>query len=233
MATPDSALRRLMRTTGKLLEPYAFDGDEPTWTRVEPEGVAAVGRTRTFRTYTGGQQVLSFGLTLSATPAPWWEFCNWRETRRGADPVPLAAATGPGLLTDSALPDSLTEMWSMRILPGHPGHVDQGDIELIRTELPRRVHAYARRALRLLEPGQYLEELLNLPDQHAETWEAIVVLLAEQGPSAHLDEAGDQLVRACTPDGDTDYARAVVDYARERAAGAGGVLTAAAAAHEV
>lgn len=221
-----------MRTTGKLLEPYAFDGEEPTWTRVEPEGVAAIGRTRTFRTYTGGQQVLSFGLTLSATPAPWWEFCTWRAARLGAEPTPLSAATGPGLLTDSALPDSLTEMWSMRILPGHPGHVDQGDIELIRTELPRRVHAYARRALRLLEPGHYLEELLNLPDQHAETWEAIVVLLAEQGPSAHLHEAGEQLVHACTARGDADYARAVAEYARTRAADRDAVLAGASSAHE-
>jgi hypothetical protein len=91
----DSALRRLMREAGKLLQPYGFHDSEAMWVRVVPGGVASVGRTRTLRTWTGGQQVLRFGLCLSATPTGWWEFRNWRNAQLGLPPTPLEQATGP------------------------------------------------------------------------------------------------------------------------------------------
>ncbi|MCU1641474.1 MAG: hypothetical protein JWN03_1749 [Nocardia sp.] len=217
MVKPESALRRLMRDTGTLLQPYGFHGDEPTWVRVEPGGVASVGRTRTFRTWTGGQQVLRFGLSLSATPAAWWEFCNWRTARLALPSVPIEEATGPGLLADAELPDKMTEMWSMRIDPELQGHVHKSDIEAIRDELPRRVHAYARRALRLLEPDRYLDELLAQPNPHIGSWEAIVVLLADRGPSPQLDDALHQLLRFAERD-TSEYAEDVSAYAQTRAA---------------
>lgn len=216
MVKPESALRRLMRDTGKLLEPYGFDGSEPTWVRVEAAGVATVGRTRTFRTFTNGQQILRFGLTQSATPTPWWEFCNWRNTRLALPPIPLEAATGPGLIPDG-LPQTLTEMWSMHLNPAQ-GHIDPADIATIRAELPRRVHAYARRALRLLEPDTYLNELLSQPNPDAHTWQAIIVLLADRGPCPQLDDAFDQLQRCITDDDTSTYADDVIAYAQSRAA---------------
>lgn len=216
MVTPESALRRLMRDTGKLLEPYGFHGSDPTWVHIGPDGVAAVGRTRTFRSWTGGQQILRFGLSLSATPTAWWEFCNWRTTRLDLPPAPIEEATGPGLITEKGLPGNQTELWSMRLDPAQQGHVQQTDIETIRAELPRRVHAYARRALRLLEPDRYLEEMLAEPDPQTAHWEAIVVLLADEGPSARLDDALDQLLLRYTErDG---YAEEIIAYAQTRTA---------------
>ncbi|WP_433621855.1 hypothetical protein [Nocardia sp. CA-120079] len=219
MVRPESALRRLLRETGKLLQPYGFDGSDPRWIRVEPGGVASVGRTRVSRTWTSGQQVLGFGLELSATPTAWWEFRNWRNTQLGLPAIPLEEATGPDLINTQTLPDELTALWSLRLDPEQSGqHVLQTDIDTIRTELPRRVHTFARRALRLLEPDRYLDELLTHPDPHSGTWEAIVVLLADRGPGPQLDDAFDQL-RTCFAERDASaYAEDVVAYARNRAA---------------
>ncbi|PXX61109.1 hypothetical protein DFR70_109301 [Nocardia tenerifensis] len=211
MVGTDSALRRLTREAGKLLLPYGFEGSEGMWSRVVPGGVASVGRTRTLRTWTDGQQVLRFGLCLSATPTAWWEFHNWRNARRGLPPVPLEQATGPGLLDERGLPADMTELWSLGVDPSQPGrHALQADIDAIRAELPRRVHAYARRALRLLEPDHYLDELLTVPDPRPAILEAIVVLLADRGPGPELDDALSRL-----PEQDTsDY----LVYARSRTA---------------
>ncbi|MFI6364988.1 hypothetical protein ACIBG0_19775 [Nocardia sp. NPDC050630] len=218
MVRPESALRRLLRETGKLLQPYGFHGSDPRWIRVEPGGVAAVGRTRVSRTWTSGQQVLGFGLELSATPTAWWEYLNWRNAQLGVPPTPLEEATGPDLINTHPLPDELTASWSIRLDPEQPGqHVLQLDIDAIRTELPRRVHAYARRALRLVEPDQYLDELLAHPDPRIGTWEAIVVLLADRGPGPHLDDAFDQLRKHCAERNAAAYADDVIAYARNRA----------------
>ncbi|WP_460717654.1 hypothetical protein [Nocardia heshunensis] len=205
MVKPDSALRRLMRDTGKLLQPYGFEGAEPTWVRVQPEGVATVTRTRIFRTFTGGQQVLGFGLGSWATPTAWWEFRNWRNERLGLSPIAIEAATGPGLLPGEGLPEDPALLWSVRLDQYQPGHIQPGDIEAVRAELPRRVHTLARRALRLLDPDAYLEELLAQDNPTAATREAIAVLLAERGPSAELDAALNDL-RSADAVGD------VIDY---------------------
>ncbi|MEC3916472.1 hypothetical protein [Nocardia sp. CDC160] len=195
MVKPDSALRRLMRETGKLLEPYGFEGAEPTWVCVTEEGIARLERTRIFRTFTAGQQVLSFGLTATGTPVAWWEFCNWRRERAGLSPMAIEAATGPGLLAGEGVPDDPAQLWTIRLDPYQPGHVIPRDVTEIRTELPRRVHAAARRALRLADPETYLEELLAQPNPRRNALEAIVVLLAERGPSPELDGALDNLLR--------------------------------------
>ncbi|MEU0502114.1 hypothetical protein [Nocardia sp. NPDC005998] len=218
MVGPDSAVRRLTRDAGKLLQPYGFHGSEATWVRVVPGGVASVGRTRTLRTWTDGQQVLRFGLSLSATPTAWWEFRNWRNAQLGLPVTPLEQATGPGLINDHGMPEELTELWSLHLDPTQPGRVLQADVDAIRAELPRRVHAYARRALRLLEPDRYLDELLAAPDRQIATWEAIVVLLADRGPGPQLDDALIQLRTCLAERGESAYAEDVVAYARGRAA---------------
>ncbi|MEV0357570.1 hypothetical protein AB0H71_16045 [Nocardia sp. NPDC050697] len=170
MVKPDSALRRLWRTTGKLLEPYGFAGAEPRWVRAEPGGVAVVERTRVVRTWTDGQQVISFGLAASAVPDAWRDYVTWRGT----------AAELP------RLPDPHSP-WSLRPDPEQPGHALESDLALIRAELPRRVHACARRAIQLTEPERYREELRALPGPEAAA--AIVVLLAAVGSGAELDAA--------------------------------------------
>lgn len=209
-----------MRDTGKLLQPYGFNHDTGTsWTRVEPDGVAFVGRTRAVRTWTGGQQVLEFGLDLGATPTTWWEYRNWCDARQGLPPTPVEKASGPHLITDHGLPDEVTGMWSLRIDPAQSGHALQADIDAIRAELPRRVHVYARRALRLAEPGRYLDELLALPDPGIGTWEAIVVLLTDRGPGSQLDDAVEHLRACCAEQDASAYAEnTVIAFALARAA---------------
>ncbi|MEV0063298.1 hypothetical protein [Nocardia sp. NPDC050718] len=186
----DPALRRLTRDVGKLLQPYGFRGSEARWTQVAAGGVASVGRGRVQRSWTDGQQEVRFGLEVNATPTAWWEFGDWCRQRLGGPPTTLADATGPGLVELRGIPAECTEPWSLRVDPTVDGQqVRQSDIEALRAELPRRVHVYARRALRLLEPDRYLDELLADPDPGLRTWEAVVVLLAERGPGDRLDEA--------------------------------------------
>ncbi|WP_280472879.1 hypothetical protein [Nocardia asiatica] len=218
MVGPDAALRRLTRAAGKLLQPYGFDGSEARWVRVVPEGVARVGRTRTSRTWTDGQQELKFGLSLSATPTAWWEFANWRDAQLGLPPAPFQEASGPGLIDAHGMPGAATELWSLRVDPAQPGRVLQADVDAVRAELPRRVHACARRALRLLEPGRYLDELLALPDQQIGAREAIVVLLAERGPGPQLDEACHRFQVCATARDTSVHAAKVIAYAQDRAA---------------
>jgi hypothetical protein len=208
MVRPDPALRRLLREAQKLLEPYGFHGSDPRWVRVEPGGVAAVGRTRASRTWTDGQQVLRFDLHLAATPTAWWEFGNWRNSRLGLPAIPLAEATGPDLIA----PRTPAQPWLLRSAPD--GHVLPTDIDTVRTELPRRIHAYARRALHLVEPDNYLDELVAQADPHIGTWETIVVLLAGHGPGPRLDEAIQHLNACCAGREPSEYTRDVIAYAR-------------------
>ncbi|MGW1737869.1 hypothetical protein ACWCPQ_03575 [Nocardia sp. NPDC001965] len=217
MVKTDPALRRLLRDTAKLLQPYGFDGTEAPWVRVEPDGVASVGRTRVSRTWADGRQVLKFGLHLDATPRAWWEFGNWRNAQHGLPPIPLEKASGPDLIDDHGLPEELTRPWSLRVDPDQPGgHALQADIDTIRAEMPRRVHAYARRAIALSDPDRYLDELLAQPGERIGTREAIVVLLADRGPGPELDEAIHRL-RSCSGHrAASPFAEEVIAFARIR-----------------
>lgn len=218
VVSPDTALRRLLRETEKLLQRYGFHGNDPTWTRIVPGGVASVGRTRVLRTWTNGRQTRSFGLTLNATPTAWWEYRNWRNAQRGLPAVPLEAATGPGVLGIQPHSDELTAPWVLRLDPDRPEqHALQADIDAIRIQLPRRVHAYARRALQLLEPERYLDELLVHPDRGFRTREAIVVLLADRGPGSRLDEAIHSLRQCGAAQETPTHVDEVLAYARYRA----------------
>ncbi|WP_410876275.1 hypothetical protein [Nocardia sp. A7] len=217
MDGPDSALRRLTREAGKLLRPYGFHGTEAAWTHVTADGVASIRRTRTQRTWTDGQQVLGFGLELSATPRAWWEFCHWRDGVRGLEPIALEQATGPGLIDERGLGAELTELWSLRVDPAQRGRPAlQADVDTVRADLPVRVHAYARRALRLLEPDAYLNELLADPNPQPATLEAIVVLLAQHGPGPRLDDAVTRF-RLSVADQDESGAENAIAYVRGRA----------------
>lgn len=217
MDGPDSALRRLTREAGKLLRPYGFDGTAAVWTRVTPGGVASIRRTRTQRTWTDGHQVLGFGLELRVTPTAWWEYCNWRNGVRGLEPRPLEQATGPGLIDERGISADLTEWWSLRVDPAHRARPAlQADVDAVRADLPVRVHAYARRALRLLEPDAYLDELLEDPDPQPATLEAIVVLLAGHGHGPRLDDAVSRF-RSAVADPAEPAAEGALEYVRGRA----------------
>lgn len=148
------------------MQPYGFEGADPVWTRREPDGVAAVHRTRVVRSWTDGEQIIRFGLHPSATPAAWQDFLDWRATHLAAPAeIPLPLLDPP-------------VTWTLRLDPGRPGHALPADLDTLRAELPRRVHACARRALQLAEPGRYLAELLALPERPDEVAAAIAVLSA-------------------------------------------------------
>ncbi|TCJ89722.1 hypothetical protein [Nocardia alba] len=215
MDGPDSALRRLTREAGKLLRPYGFHGTEASWTQVTGGGVASIRRTRVQRTWTDGQQALGFGLELSATPTAWWEYRAWCDAERDLSPTALDRATGPGLIDSHGLSADLTELWSLRVDPAHRERPAlQSDVDAVRADLPVRVHAYARRALRLLEPDAYLDELLAQANPSPAVLEAIVVLLAEHGPGPRLDHA---LTLLSVADPDEPGADNVIAYLRGRA----------------
>lgn len=225
MVSPESAVRRLMRETGKLLQPYGFENaeshggrTESGWIRLEEAGTASVARTRTVRHWRGGQQELRFGFTLDATPLAWWHYRNWRNTRRGLAPLSPAQAEGPGLLATSGLPVEAAQPWSLRLDPQQPGQALQADIDAIRAQLPRRVHLYARRALRLLQPGVYAEELLAQPDPGLDAWVAIVVLLGADGPGPEFDHACEQLRNSGREHDAVSFTAEVLDYAHGQAA---------------
>ncbi|MGW4635175.1 hypothetical protein [Nocardia sp. NPDC004415] len=187
MVDSDAAVRRLTREAGNLLQPYGFHGDDTRWVHLAPEGVATIRRTRVQRTWTDGRQVLTFGLELTATPRAWWEHCTHRDTALGLPPTPLDQATGPGLLDTIGLPTDLTTPWTLRTDPTHPGrHAHPADLAAIRADLPRRVHAYARRALRLLDPTHHARELQST---HPEATEPIAVLLAAEVSGASSSPA--------------------------------------------
>ncbi|MFF2397478.1 hypothetical protein [Nocardia sp. NPDC058114] len=217
MDGPDSALRRLTREAGKLLRPYGFHGTEASWTQVTEGGVASIRRTRVQRTWTDGQQALGFGLELSATPTAWWEYCAWRDAVRDLPPAALEQATGPGVIDNHGLSAELTELWWLRVDPAHRERPAlQADVDAVRADLPVRVHAYARRALRLLEPDAYLSELLADPNPRPAVLEAIIVLLAERGPGSRLDDAVTQF-RLSVADPNESGAEDVIAYLRGRA----------------
>ncbi|MFE3546718.1 hypothetical protein ACFXK0_27465 [Nocardia sp. NPDC059177] len=205
MVDSDSAVRRLTRDAGKLLQPYGFHGSDTHWVHHAPEGVATIRRTRLQRTWTDGNQVITFGLELTATPRAWWEYCTWRATHHGLPTVPLEQATGPGLLLDPTPP------WTVRVDPTRPGrHAHPADITTIRTTLPTRVHTYARRALRLLDPTHYAEELSTTPTP--ETWEVIAILLASTAPSPSFDTALHHFHTHLADHPDPTRARATLTY---------------------
>lgn len=219
MSGPDAALRRLTRDVGKLLQPYGFHGTDASWSQVLPDGVARIGRTRVQRTWIDGQQVVRFGLTLSATPVAWWEFTNRRSAAGEGDPIDLAGASGPDLLGDRELPPEATAPWTLRSDPDRPGGPAlEADVDVVRAQLPRRVHAYARRALRLLEPGCYAQELQAIPDPSPEVCEALVVLLAADGAGPGFDRACRRLEARAAETGERSRAAEVIAFARGRAA---------------
>lgn len=214
-------MRRVEREIGKLLRQYGFGGSGNSWVRVESSGVASVGRSRAISTWSGGQQSVGFGLALSVTPIEWWEFSNWRDAGFGRPPTPLERAEGPRLVDHQGLPDQVMRPWSIGVDPAlqPERHALQADIDVVRAELPSRVHAYARRALRLLQPGRYLEELLAQPGESPGRWETIAVLLSAEGPGPQLDDACDRAQASAAACGNPEYGDLIVTYCRLRAVG--------------
>ncbi|MGW3511157.1 hypothetical protein [Streptomyces sp. NPDC000994] len=56
-------------------------------------------------------------------------------------------------------------------------------MDRLRSHLLAAAAQAAGRLAELLQPGRYVDELSALPDKRLGHWEALVVLLAERGPS--------------------------------------------------
>jgi hypothetical protein len=93
------------------------------------------------------------------------------------------------------------------------------DVDQAGAQLAARAEDYARRARHLLEPGNYLDELLADPSDAIGMWEPRVVLLAGRGPSPDLDAAIEGLYASYRERGVPEAADRIARYARQRAAG--------------
>jgi hypothetical protein len=93
------------------------------------------------------------------------------------------------------------------------------DLVALRADLVPAVGRAADRLIELLAPGRYLAELWAKPQLGLGSWQALVLLEADRGPSPALDAAiaGLQDSVADRPAA-ADYQRRLIDWARNRAA---------------
>ncbi|MEH1013214.1 DUF4304 domain-containing protein [Micromonospora sp. CPCC 206060] len=180
MSDLDAVVRGLMRDVGSALRPLGFRGSGGLWRLVTTGGVAVVEKQGS-RGSTWDAKL--FYLNTAVVPTAWWE---WEKGSAGR----IDKAGGAD---------------GIRVLEGRvectdPGHADSGyadrwrvtagtDVDRLRADLLAGVARSAGRLVELLAPGRYLDELLALPDKQVGHWQALVVLLAERGPSADLDAA--------------------------------------------
>ncbi|MBO4206402.1 DUF4304 domain-containing protein [Micromonospora echinofusca] len=211
MSDLDVVMRGLMRDVGSALRPRGFRGSAGVWRLVTTGGVAVVEKQGSRGS---AWDARLFYLNTAVVPTVWWE---WR-----------TGATGP---VDRAGQADGIRLLEGRVQGTDPAHADNGyadrwrvavdtDVDRLRVDLLAGVTHAAGRLAELLTPGRYLDELLAQPDKQVGHWEALVVLLAERGPSAELDAA-----YAGLRDAFADRPRAaghverVIGWAQARAAG--------------
>lgn len=220
MITPDTAVRRVARQVRAALEPFSFTGKGTMWTLVNECGTAGIRQWRRTNPDGVSTNVILVGLSLAVMPAPYLEYRNRCEARNGRPPVRPEDSAGSGI--------GLREYYG---LPSYPAvglrpdpsaspyrAILPGDVDQAGAHLAARAEDYARRALHLLEPGNYLDELLADPDDAIGMWEPRVVLLADRGPSAKLDAAIEGLYAAYWERGVPEAADRIAEYARQRVA---------------
>jgi hypothetical protein len=219
--SPDTAVRRLTKEVAAAVQPFGFQGFGSTWRLVNGDGAAAVGRWRVTNPDGRSSGVIVVGLTIAVSPAPWWEYTNWRRARRGELPIPIEEAPDRASIRLHPEHTDLPVPTHCRLHPDPSAHpyraVLPADVDHARALLSAGAAAKATRAIALLAPGRYVDELIERPDKGSGDWEPIVVLLAERGPSAELDDAIGALRDAYAERGN-ETAELIVGYARERAA---------------
>jgi hypothetical protein len=223
MVHPDAAIRALMREVGAVVRPLGFRGSVRAWTSTGPNGVAVLSRTVVKNWQ--GPDVRRVTIGLGVTPTPWFEYHSWRREHHGRPALAVErAGTVPILLLENErLPGEPLSgyFWVIRPDPSTAPSLSAipGDVDDVRVQLLPAVRHRARRALELLEPGRYLDELRALPEKSSCHWEPIAVLLAERGPSPELDDALDALreTHAGRPAA-REFVDTVTRYVRMRAA---------------
>jgi hypothetical protein len=182
-----------------------FRGSGGVWRLVTPEGVAVVQKQGSQRS---AWDAKLFYLNTAVIPTAWWTWKN------GTSPIIKARESDGIRVLEGRVKCSDPEHH------GHRGHADlwrltaDTDVDQLRTDLLDAVARAGSRLVDLLEPDRYIDELLALPDKQWGHWQALVVLLAERGPSSDLDAACAGLRKASA---DRPLAAGHVDRLVERA----------------
>jgi hypothetical protein len=175
MSDLNAVVRSLMRDVGAALRPLGFSGSGDAWRLVTPEGVAVITKQGSVDST---RDTKLFYLNMAVVPKAWWEW-NHRPGN-GSRPIDRAGETDGIRVIEGRVRGADGERWAV---------TPDTDIESLRADLLAGVAQGADRLVELLTPGRYLDELLAEPDKQYGHWHALVVLLAERGPSPELDGA--------------------------------------------
>lgn len=167
-----------MREVGSALRPRGFRGSAGRWRLSTAEGVAVLEKQGSRGSVWHTKE---FYINTAVVLNAWWE---WH-------------AGASRSIGDAREYDGL-RLLEGRVKPGDPDHAERSgrwritastDIDGLRADLLAAVAQAASRLNELLEPGRYRDELQALPDKKIGHWQALVVLLADRGPSAELTAA--------------------------------------------
>jgi hypothetical protein len=218
----DTAVRQVAKQVRAALEPFGFTGRGTTWILISEYGTASIGQWRSTNPDGVSPNVTLVGLNLAVMPAPYLEYRNWCEVGAGRAPKgPEESATSGLMLREY---HGLPSYPQARLNPDRSAlpylSMLPGDVDRAGALLAARAEDYARRALHLLEPDNYLDELQADPGDAIGLWEPRVVLLADRGPSPELEAAIAGLYVSYRERGVDDVRiDRIAGYARQRAAG--------------
>ncbi len=215
MITPEQTTSRLNKDVGAVVRPLGFRGTRGIWSVVTADGVAQINMGRSVVRSVGGGTIF-VGAGIRVVPVAWWEYVNWRAARWGQPPIPLdkkATSYAIGFVETRRRPQG--SFYHLRLdRDKYPATVTTIDeLDHAAALLVDAADELARTALDLLRPGRYLEALRGIPDFGGAMWEPRVVLLAEGGPSAELDDAIEDMRAEYAnygfrpPDMEIEYAR--------------------------
>ncbi|MEU5943285.1 hypothetical protein ABZ807_29910 [Micromonospora sp. NPDC047548] len=213
MITPAQTTSRLNKDIGAVVRPLGFRGTGGNWSVVTTDGVAQVYVRRSVVRSVGGGTIF-VGVGIGVVPVAWWEYVNWRAARWGQPAIPLdknATSYGIGFV-ETRQEDNF---YHLRLDPDrYPATVTTTEeLDHAAALLVGAADKLARTALDLLRPGRYLEALRGIRDFGGAMWEPLVVLLAEDGPSADLEAAIEDMRADYVnygfgpPDMEVEYAR--------------------------
>lgn len=176
----DAVVRGLMRDVGAALRPMGFRGSGGVWRLATSEGVAVVQKQGS---QSSTWDAKLFYLNTAVVPTAWWKWKNGnvRPIGKAREFDGIRVLEGRVRCSDSRHTDQcFADRWRLTA---------DTDVDQLRADLLAALTQAAGRLVELLEPGSYIDELLALPDRQWGHWQALVVLLAEHGPSPDLHAA--------------------------------------------
>ncbi|MCP2324369.1 hypothetical protein HDA40_002876 [Hamadaea flava] len=208
-------MNQINRAVGAIVRLLGFPGSRGVWSRITDDGIAAIGTTRSVRS---SQRTIYAQVAMGAVPRAWWEYRNHRFAQWGEPPIPYdadAVTYDIGFVESRRRPEGA--FYHMKFPPNGFRCTTQDEVDHAIELLTGAAAVLAETAIDLVRPGRYLEELSAIPDREVGFWEPFVVLLAERGPSADLDDAIEEMRGAYDAHGSA-RPDDIVAYARTRAA---------------